>query len=95
MCAVRYLAEQAHLEGVKHFFGMQSGGISPLFNELYDYPYITTILSRHEQGATFESTGRDSPGCDQEIQERVQKAPCAPNKQDAKKEISRESHGRV
>ena len=57
MRAVRYLVEQAHIEGVKYFFGMQGGGISPLFNELYDYPHIKTILSRHEQGATFEATG--------------------------------------
>jgi acetolactate synthase-1/2/3 large subunit len=57
MRAVRYLVEQAHVEDVKYFFGMQGGGISPLFNELYDYPYIKTILSRHEQGASFEATG--------------------------------------
>jgi len=57
MRAVRYLVEQAHIEGVKYFFGMQGGGISPLFNELYDYPGIRTILSRHEQGASFEATG--------------------------------------
>lgn len=57
MRAVRYLVEQAHLEDVKYFFGMQGGGISPLFNELYDYPHIKTVLSRHEQGATFEATG--------------------------------------
>jgi thiamine pyrophosphate-dependent acetolactate synthase large subunit-like protein len=75
MRAVRYLVEQAHFEGVKYFFGMQGGGISALFNELYNYPYIKTILSRHEQGAIFEATGRDSPGCDQEIQERVRKTP--------------------
>lgn len=57
MRAVRYLVEQSHEEGVKYFFGMQGGGISPLFNELYDYPHIKTILSRHEQGASFEATG--------------------------------------
>ena len=57
MRAVRYLVEQAHVEGVRYFFGMQGGGIAPLFNELYDYPGIKTILSKHEQGASFEATG--------------------------------------
>lgn len=57
MRAVRYLVEQSKIEGVKYFFGMQGGGISPLFNELYDYPDIKTILARHEQGASLEATG--------------------------------------
>lgn len=54
---VRYLIEQCSAEGVKYFFGMQGSTVTPLFNELYDYPQIKTILSRHEQGATFEATG--------------------------------------
>jgi acetolactate synthase-1/2/3 large subunit len=57
MRAVRHLIEQCNREGVKYFFGMQGGGISPLFNELLDYPDIKTILARHEQGASMEATG--------------------------------------
>jgi acetolactate synthase-1/2/3 large subunit len=57
MRAVRSLVEQCYGEGVRYFFGMQGGSIAPLFNELYDYPGIRTILARHEQGAAFEATG--------------------------------------
>jgi len=57
MHGVKYIVEQSKKEDVKYFFGMQGGGIAPLFNELYGDPDITTILSRHEQGATFEAAG--------------------------------------
>lgn len=57
MKGVEYFVEQCAAEGVKYFFGMQGSTIAPLFNELYDNPQIKTILSRHEQGATFEATG--------------------------------------
>jgi len=44
-------------EGVKYFFGIPGGGIAPLFDELYDYPQIRTILTKHEQGAGFMADG--------------------------------------
>jgi hypothetical protein len=37
---VRYLVKQAQVEDVKYFFGMQGGGVSPLFNESCDHPPI-------------------------------------------------------
>lgn len=57
MRGARFLIEQCAKEGVKYFFGMQGSTITPLFNELLDFPQIKTILSRHEQGAAFEATG--------------------------------------
>ncbi|MEM2129258.1 MAG: thiamine pyrophosphate-binding protein [Candidatus Bathyarchaeia archaeon] len=56
MKAVRYLVEQCQTEGIKYMFGVQGGHISPLFNEVLD-SQITTIMSRHEQGASLEATG--------------------------------------
>ena len=54
----RCLLEYAKGEGVEYFFGVPGGGISPFFNELYDFiPEIKTILTRHEQGAGFMATG--------------------------------------
>jgi len=52
-CIIEYLIN----EGVKYFFGIPGGGIAPLFNELYDYPEIKVILTKHEQGAGFMADG--------------------------------------
>lgn len=52
-CVMEYLLN----EGVKYFFWIPGGGIAPLFNELYDYPQIKTILTQHEQGAGFMADG--------------------------------------
>jgi acetolactate synthase-1/2/3 large subunit len=55
--AGKFVVESLLNEGVKYLFGIPGGGIAPLYNEVYDYPQIKAILTRHEQGASFMADG--------------------------------------
>jgi acetolactate synthase-1/2/3 large subunit len=55
--AGKFVVESLINENVKYLFGIPGGGISPFYNEFYDYPQIKTILTQHEQGAGFMADG--------------------------------------
>jgi acetolactate synthase-1/2/3 large subunit len=55
--AGKFVVESLVNEGMKYLFGIPGGGIAPFFNEFYDCPQISTILTQHEQGAGFMADG--------------------------------------
>lgn len=57
MTAGRCLLEYMKGEGTKYVFGIPGGASRALFDELYDFPDITLIVPKHEQGAGFMADG--------------------------------------
>ncbi|TQR18693.1 thiamine pyrophosphate-binding protein [Psychrobacillus vulpis] len=53
MKAVRSVLEYLQGIGVKHIFGIPAGSVNAFFNELYDMPEITPIVTKHEGAASY------------------------------------------
>ena len=53
----RVLLECLKLHGVQVIFGYPGGATIPIYNELYSFPDIRHILTRHEQGAAHMADG--------------------------------------
>lgn len=53
MKAVRSVLEYLKGIGVKHVFGIPAGSVNAFFNELYDMPEITPIVTKHEGAAAY------------------------------------------
>ncbi|WKA53072.1 thiamine pyrophosphate-binding protein [Planococcus shixiaomingii] len=53
MKAVRASIEYLKDMGVKHVFGIPAGSVNAFFNELYDIPEITPIVTKHEGAAGY------------------------------------------
>lgn len=53
MKAVRSVLEYLKGIGVKHIFGIPAGSVNAFFNELYDMPEITPIVTKHEGAAAY------------------------------------------
>jgi len=57
MNGARVLLECLKLQGVEYIFGYPGGATIPIYDELYSFPEITHILTRHEQGAAHMADG--------------------------------------
>lgn len=53
MKAVRSVLEYLKGIGVQHVFGIPAGSVNAFFNELYDMPEITPIVTKHEGAAGY------------------------------------------
>lgn len=53
MKAARSVLEYLKGYGVKHIFGIPAGSVNGLFDELYDMPEITPIVTKHEGAASY------------------------------------------
>lgn len=53
MKAARMLLECLRENGVKYLFGIPAGSVNAIFNELYDMPEITPIVTKHEGAASY------------------------------------------
>ncbi|MGJ7922634.1 thiamine pyrophosphate-binding protein [Neobacillus sp. LXY-4] len=53
MKAARLVLEYLKGSGVKHIFGIPAGSVNGIFNELYDMPEITPVISKHEGAASY------------------------------------------
>lgn len=53
MKAIRSVLEYFKGIGVKHIFGIPAGSVNALFNELYEMPEITPIITKHEGAAGY------------------------------------------
>ncbi|MBS4223692.1 thiamine pyrophosphate-binding protein [Lederbergia citrea] len=53
MKAIRSVLEYLKGNGVKHIFGIPAGSVNALFDELYDMPEITPIITKHEGAASY------------------------------------------
>jgi acetolactate synthase-1/2/3 large subunit len=53
MKAVRSVLEYLKGIGVEHVFGIPAGSVNAFFNELYDMPEITPIVTKHEGAAGY------------------------------------------
>ena len=53
MKAVRTVLEYLKGNGVKYIFGIPAGSVNAFFNELYDMPEITPIVTKHEGAASY------------------------------------------
>ncbi len=53
MKAVRSVLEYLKGIGVQHVFGIPAGSVNAFFNELYDMPEITPIVTKHEGAASY------------------------------------------
>jgi acetolactate synthase-1/2/3 large subunit len=53
MKAVRSVLEYLKGIGVQHVFGIPAGSVNAFFNELYDIPEITPIVTKHEGAAGY------------------------------------------
>lgn len=51
--AARMLLECLQANGVQYVFGIPAGSVNAIFNELYDMPEITPIVSKHEGAASY------------------------------------------
>jgi len=51
--AVRAVLDYLKVNGVKHIFGIPAGSVNALFDELYDMPEITPIVTKHEGAASY------------------------------------------
>ncbi|WP_075619640.1 thiamine pyrophosphate-binding protein [Paenisporosarcina indica] len=56
MKAVRSVLEYLRGIGVEHIFGIPAGSVNAFFNELYDMPEITPIVTKHEGAAGYMAT---------------------------------------
>ena len=53
MKAIRSVLEYLKGMGVKHIFGIPAGSVNAFFNELYEMPEITPIVTKHEGAAGY------------------------------------------
>lgn len=53
MKAVRSVLEYLKSMGIKHIFGIPAGSVNAFFNELYEMPEITPIVTKHEGAAGY------------------------------------------
>ena len=53
MKAARFVLEFLKGNGVKHIFGIPAGSVNAIFNELYEMPEITPIVTKHEGAASY------------------------------------------
>lgn len=53
MKAARIVLEYLKGYGVKHIFGIPAGSVNALFDELYEMPEITPIVTKHEGAASY------------------------------------------
>jgi acetolactate synthase-1/2/3 large subunit len=53
MKAVRAVLDYLKGNGVKHIFGIPAGSVNAFFDELYDMPEITPIVTKHEGAAAY------------------------------------------
>ena len=48
MKAARVVLEYLKANEIKHIFGIPAGSVNAFFDELYDMPEITPIVTKHE-----------------------------------------------
>jgi acetolactate synthase I/II/III large subunit len=53
MKAARAVLEFLKGNGVKHIFGIPAGSVNALFDELYEMPEITPVVTKHEGAASY------------------------------------------
>lgn len=53
MKVARIVLEYLKGNGVKHIFGIPAGSVNALYDELYDMPEITPIVTKHEGAASY------------------------------------------
>jgi len=53
MKAIRAVLNYFHNGGVKYIFGIPAGSVNAFFDELYDLPEITPIVTKHEGAASY------------------------------------------
>ena len=53
MKAVRAVLDYLKGNGVQHIFGIPAGSVNAFFDELYDMPEITPIVTKHEGAASY------------------------------------------
>lgn len=53
MKAIRTVLEYLKGSGVTHIFGIPAGSVNALFDELYDMPEITPVVTKHEGAAAY------------------------------------------
>ena len=53
MKTARFLLEFLKGNGVKQIFGIPAGSVNAIFNELYEMPEITPIVTKHEGAASY------------------------------------------
>ncbi|MFB3042461.1 MAG: thiamine pyrophosphate-binding protein, partial [Candidatus Poribacteria bacterium] len=53
----KILIESLKREGVEYIFGVNGGAAMPIFDALYNHPYVKLIPMRHEQGAAHAADG--------------------------------------
>ncbi|PIB55572.1 thiamine pyrophosphate-binding protein, partial [Pseudomonas sp. 2822-17] len=53
MKVARFLLEYLKNNDVKHIFGIPAGSVNALFDELYDMPEITPVVTKHEGAASY------------------------------------------
>ncbi|UOE94625.1 thiamine pyrophosphate-binding protein [Alkalihalobacillus sp. LMS39] len=53
MKAVRSVLEYLKANGVKYIFGIPAGSVNAFFDELYDMPEITPVITKHEGAASY------------------------------------------
>lgn len=53
MKAVRAVLDYLQGNGVQHIFGIPAGSVNAFFDELYDMPALTPIVTKHEGAASY------------------------------------------
>ncbi|PIC70216.1 acetolactate synthase [Sporosarcina sp. P16b] len=53
MKAVRAVLDYLRASGVKHVFGIPAGSVNAFFDELYEIPELTPIVTKHEGAASY------------------------------------------
>ncbi|SEO06622.1 thiamine pyrophosphate-binding protein [Paenibacillus sp. OV219] len=53
MRAARAVLEFLKENGVEHLFGIPAGSVNAIFDELYDMPEITPVVTKHEGAASY------------------------------------------
>ncbi len=53
MKAVRSVLEYLEANGVKYVFGIPAGSVNAFYDQLYDFPEITPIVTKHEGAASY------------------------------------------
>jgi len=57
MNGARVMLECLKMHGIRHVFGYPGGATIPIYDELYSFPDVQHILTRHEQGAAHMADG--------------------------------------
>ncbi|PID20286.1 acetolactate synthase [Sporosarcina sp. P3] len=53
MKAIRTVLDYLRASGVKHVFGIPAGSVNAFFDELYEIPELTPIVTKHEGAASY------------------------------------------